>query len=120
MLISRRNPAGIAAMSFVATLIRSGCFAVCLAAAVDVLPAVALECASEPVSARGLGFTPSPERSAEAAKEEWLKKAQTVYGDAKWETAKDPDMFCAMQGLYSNCKVTAKPCGTVPATPKPQ
>jgi hypothetical protein len=105
-------------MPTVVGLIRSACCAAALAASFPVV-ASALECAKDPVSARGLGFSPSPEQSAEAAKKEWLKKALTIYSDAKWETAKNPDMFCAMQGLYSNCKVTAVPCGTTPATPAP-
>jgi hypothetical protein len=107
-------------MSIVETLIRSAfCGAALAAVAAFPIEASALECAKDPVSARGLGFTPSPELSAEAAKKEWLKKALTIYSDAKWETAKNPDMFCAMQGLYSNCKVTAVPCGSTPAAPSP-
>ena len=70
-----------------------------------------LQCADKPVSARGQGFSPSPEQSAEKAKEEWLKKAQAIYGDAQFETAKNPEMQCVNQGLYSNCKLTAVPCG---------
>ena len=108
-------------MSNVATLIRSVSYAAMLAATAAVsTQAAALECAKEPVSARGLGFLPSPEQSTEAAKQEWLKKATAIYKDAKWETAKGHDMFCATQGLYSNCKVTAIPCGSVPATPNEQ
>ena len=106
-------------MSNVAIFTRSIWFAAALAA-VAAFPfgAAALECAKDPVSARGLGFLPSPEQSTEAAKKEWLKKATAIYSDATWETAKGHDMFCATQGLYSNCKVTAVPCGSVPATPK--
>lgn len=103
-------------MSIAATFLRSACSLAALAAvAAFPVEAAALECASEPVSARGLGFLPSPERSTEAAKQEWLKKAAEVYSDATWETAKGHDMFCATQGLYSNCKVTAVPCGMKPA-----
>ena len=83
------------------------------------LDAAELQCADQPVQARGLGFHPSPELSSEAAKSEWLKKAQTVFSDARLETAKEPEMSCVNQGLYSNCMVSAVPCGTVPATPKP-
>jgi hypothetical protein len=102
-------------MSLVATVLRSTCFLATLATVITLpIEASALECASEPVSARGLGFLPSPERSTEAAKHEWLKKATAVFSDATWETAKGHDMFCATQGLYSNCKVTAVPCGTKP------
>jgi hypothetical protein len=74
-----------------------------------------LECADQPVAARGVGFSPSPEQSAEKAKAEWLKKAQAVYSDAKVETAKDPEMQCVNQGLYSNCKLSAVPCGLAKA-----
>lgn len=80
--------------------------------------AAELECADTPVVARGLGFTPSPEKSAEAAKRAWLEKALTVYSDATMETAKDPQMMCVNQGLYSNCKISAVPCGSTPAAPK--
>jgi hypothetical protein len=110
---------GTLSMKPVVTLLRPAFCAALFAGALALpLPALALECAKDPVSARGLGFTPSPEASFEAAKEEWLKKAQTVFSDAKWETAQKPDMYCATQGLYSNCKVTAIPCGTTPAAPK--
>ena len=80
--------------------------------------AAELECADTPVVARGLGFTPSPEKSAEAAKQAWLEKALTVYSDATVETAKDPQMMCVNQGLYSNCKISAVPCGSTPAAAK--
>jgi hypothetical protein len=106
-------------MSIVTVFIRSACCAAALAAvAVFPIEASALECAKDPVSARGLGFSPSPEQSVTAAAQEWLKKALAIYSDAKWETAKNPDIVCASQGLYSNCKVTAVPCGTTPAPPK--
>lgn len=106
-------------MRNVAKFIRPALGAAALAAAVTLsFGASALECAKDPVSARGQGFLPSPERSVEAAKVEWLKKAQAVFADAKFETAQKPDMFCATQGLYSNCKLTAIPCGEKPAAPK--
>ena len=54
----------------------------------------------------------------EAAKTEWLKKATEVFSDATVETAKDPKVMCASQGLYSNCTITAVPCGATPAKPK--
>ncbi|HEV3241831.1 MAG TPA: hypothetical protein VGY14_01030 [Methyloceanibacter sp.] len=77
-----------------------------------------LECSDKQVSARGLGFEPSPELSMEAAKKEWLKKATEVYSDATVATAKDPQVMCASQGLYSNCTITGFPCGTKPVAPK--
>ena len=104
-------------MSKVALLIRSACAAMLLAA----LPAGhagALDCADKEVSARGPSFLPSPEKSMETAKTEWLKKATEIYSDATVETAKDPKVMCASQGLYSNCTISAVPCGNTPATPK--
>jgi|SRR5688572_443791 hypothetical protein len=104
-------------MSKVASLLRYTC-ATMLLAALPAGQASALDCADKEVSARGLGFLPSPEKSMEAAKTEWLKKATEIYSDATVETAKDPKVMCASQGLYSNCTITAVPCGAVPATPK--
>jgi hypothetical protein len=93
-------------------------FSLCLAAVLLPVRAAALECADKEISARGPTFTPSPETSMEAAKTEWLKKATEIFSDATMETAKDPKIVCASQGLYSNCTITAVPCGTTPATPK--
>lgn len=104
-------------MSKVASLFRSACAAMLLA----MLPATyaaAVECADKEISARGPSFLPSPEKSMEAAKAEWLKKATEIYKDATVETAKNPQVMCASQGLYSNCTITAVPCGAVSATPK--
>jgi hypothetical protein len=75
-----------------------------------------LQCASEPITARGPSFAPSPEQSMEAAQKEWLAKATAIYSDAKLETAKEPQMSCVNQGLYSNCTISAVPCGSAPAT----
>lgn len=109
--------AGNGVMSKSASHIRSIC-AVTLLAAAPLTQAAALDCADKEVSARGPSFLPSPEKSMEAAKTEWLKKATEIYKDATVETAKNPQVMCASQGLYSNCTITAVPCGAVPATPK--
>jgi hypothetical protein len=106
-------------MPKVASIFRSAlCLASVLTVALAAKQAAALECADKEVSARGPTFTPSPETSMEAAKSEWLKKATEIYSDATMETAKDPKIMCASQGLYSNCTITAAPCGTKPAAPK--
>ena len=106
-------------MSKIASIFRSTlCLATVLTVALPVSQAVALECADKEISARGPTFTPSPETSMEAAKTEWLKKATEIFSDATMETAKDPKIMCASQGLYSNCTITAVPCGTTPAKPK--
>jgi hypothetical protein len=107
-------------MSTVAFMFRSALVvAAFLVAAPPVVPAAELECSDDAVSAHGNGFSPSPELSAEAAKIEWLKKATAIYSDAKMETAKNPQISCVNQGLYSNCTITAVPCGTTPGAPKP-
>jgi hypothetical protein len=106
-------------MSKIASIFR--CFLSVAALLLIAQPAVRaadVECSDKQVSARGPGFEPSPELSMDAAKKEWLKKALEVYSDATVETAKDPQVMCASQGLYSNCTITAFPCGTKPAAPK--
>ena len=120
-LCSDAHPAGKHSMSIVASLSRSALVAaVLLVAGPPIVPAAELECADDAVSAHGNGFSPSPEQSAEAAKIEWLKKATAIYSDAKMETAKNPQISCVNQGLYSNCTISAVPCGTTPAAaPKP-
>jgi hypothetical protein len=106
-------------MPKIASIFRSSlCLAAVLTVALPARHAAALECADKEVSARGPTFTPSPETSMEAAKTEWLKKATEIFSDATMETAKDPKIMCASQGLYSNCTITAVPCGTTPAKPK--
>src|SRR6476646_11064418 len=106
-------------MSTIASIFRFSLSVVVLLLAVPP-PAHAadVECSDKEVSARGPSFTPSPETSMEAAKTEWLKKATEIYRDATMETAKNPEMTCASQGLYSNCTITAFPCGLKPVTPK--
>ena len=99
------------------SLHRSACAALLLTG-LCVTQALAVECADKEISARGPSFLPSPEKSMEAAKTEWLKKATEIYKDATVETAKDPKVMCASQGLYSNCTISAVPCGAVPVTPK--
>ena len=74
-----------------------------------------MECAGEPVSGSGPGFSSSRDESEEAAIEAWLEKAQAVYPEATWETAKDADISCAVQGLYSKCFADGIPC-----KPKPE
>lgn len=100
-------------MPKVACIVRSGLvLAAVLALAPPAGRAAELACADQPVTARGPSFTPSPEQSMEAAEKEWLTKATTIYSDAKLETAKDPQMSCVNQGLYSNCTISAVPCGS--------
>src|SRR6476619_5772408 len=106
-------------MSKIASIFRFSLSVVVLLLAVPLAAHAAdVECSDKEVSARGPSFTPSPETSMEAAKTEWLKKATEIFSDATMETAKDPKIMCASQGLYSNCTITAVPCGATPAKPK--
>jgi hypothetical protein len=69
-----------------------------------------LECAAEPVSGSGPGFSSSRDASEDAARAAWLEKAKGVYPEATWETAKDAGVSCAVQGLYSKCFAQGIPC----------
>lgn len=93
-------------------------FALLAAAAPEPTRAAELKCHNAEVMARGVGFLPSRKESEDAAKKVWLEKATKIFADATIETAKDPKLGCAKQGLYTNCTVSAIPCGTVPAAQK--
>ena len=68
-------------------------------------------CAEKPVTGTGPGFDSSRDHSEQTAKEAWLKKAQAIYEDAAWDTAKELGVTCAKQGLFSKCFASAIPCG---------
>jgi hypothetical protein len=68
------------------------------------------ECAKDALTGSGPGFFASREKSEDTAKADWLKKAQAVMSKATWETAKDPDLTCVVQGLYSKCFAKGIPC----------
>ena len=69
-----------------------------------------LDCAGEPVSGSGPGFSSSRDDSEDAAREAWLEKAKAIYPEATWQTAKDAGVACAVQGLYSKCFAQGIPC----------
>ena len=69
-----------------------------------------LECAAESLSGSGPGFVSSREESEEAAIKAWTEKAQAVYPEADFELAKDSNLSCAVQGLYSKCFADGIPC----------
>ncbi len=73
-------------------------------------------CAEKPVTGTGPGFDSAREHSEETAKEGWLVKAHAIFTDASWQTAKELNMTCVKQGLYSKCFATAIPCGVTKAT----
>src|SRR5687768_194640 len=80
-------------------------------------PGAELRCHDKPVIARGQGFVPGKKDAEEAAKVAWLPKAQEIFADASWETAKQAAFLCAKQGLYVNCTAGAIPCGTKSGAP---
>jgi hypothetical protein len=73
-------------------------------------------CGDKALSGTGPGFDSSREHSEETARAAWLEKAKAVYSDATWEAAKEVDMTCVKQGLYSKCFARAIPCGATKAT----
>jgi hypothetical protein len=73
-------------------------------------------CGDKALSGTGPGFDSSREHSEETARAAWLEKAKAVYSDATWKTAKEVDMTCVKQGLYSKCFARAIPCGATKAT----
>jgi hypothetical protein len=75
-----------------------------------------LQCQEKALSGSGPGFNNSQEISEEAAKKDWLAKALAIYSDANWSTAKNPNVECVKQGLYSKCFATGLPCGTQPSS----
>jgi hypothetical protein len=69
-----------------------------------------MECAGEPLTGTGPGFSSSRDASEVAAKAAWLEKAKAIYPEASWETALHAGVSCAVQGLYSKCFAQAIPC----------
>jgi hypothetical protein len=68
------------------------------------------ECHDKSLEGSGTGFKSSLDESEQAAIADWLEKAKAVYPDATWETAKDQNMQCVKQGLYSKCFAIGFPC----------
>jgi hypothetical protein len=69
-----------------------------------------MECAGEPITGSGPGFSSSRDASEQAAREAWLEKAKAIYPEATWESAYQANLSCAVQGLYSKCFAQAIPC----------
>jgi hypothetical protein len=76
----------------------------------EAAPPPDLECAAESLSGSGPGFVSSRDESEEAALTAWLEKAKKVYPEATWDLAKDANISCAVQGLYSKCFADGIPC----------
>ena len=73
-------------------------------------PFANFDCAAEPVTGSGPGFSSSRDASEDAAREVWHEKASGLYPQATWETAKEAGVSCVVQGLYSKCFAQGIPC----------
>jgi hypothetical protein len=71
-------------------------------------------CGDKAFTGSGPGFKSSQEESEEAAIKDWLDKANAVFADTDWNTAKDANLECVKQGLYSKCFATGVPCHPKP------
>ena len=77
----------------------------------DSMPAD-LECGTEMLTGSGPGFTADRDQAENVAIEEWMKKAAKVFPDTEldFDLAKDSNLSCAVQGLYSKCFADGIPC----------
>lgn len=74
-------------------------------------PEADVECATEKLSGSGPGFLSSRDESEEVAIAAWAEKAAAVgFPDADFDLAKDSNLSCAVQGLYSKCFADGIPC----------
>jgi hypothetical protein len=74
-------------------------------------PKANVECATEKVSGSGPGFLSSRDESEDVAIAAWAEKAAAVgFPDADFDLAKDSNLSCAVQGLYSKCFADGIPC----------
>src|SRR4029450_13960395 len=71
-------------------------------------------CGDKAFTRSGPGFKSSQEESEEAAVKDGLREANAVVADADWNTAKDANLECVKQGLYSKCFATGVPCHPKP------
>ncbi len=75
-------------------------------------PYADLECGTEMLSGSGPGFTADRDQAETVAIEDWMQKASKVFPDAEldFDMAKDSNLSCAVQGLYSKCFADGIPC----------
>ncbi|MDJ0514451.1 MAG: hypothetical protein QNJ62_13500 [Methyloceanibacter sp.] len=71
-----------------------------------------LECGTEMLSGSGPGFTDDRDQAENVAIERWMEKAAKVFPDTEldFDLAKDSNLSCAVQGLYSKCFADGIPC----------
>ena len=75
-------------------------------------PYADLECGTEMLSGSGPGFTADRDKAETVAIEDWQKKAAKVFPDTEldFDMAKDSNLSCVVQGLYSKCFADGIPC----------
>lgn len=69
-----------------------------------------LECGTEMISGSGPGFHADRDKSETMAIDDWTEKAKKVFPDPNFDLAKDSNLSCAVQGLYSKCFADGIPC----------
>ena len=71
-----------------------------------------LECGTEMLTGSGPGFTADRDKAETVAIEDWMEKAAKVFPDTDldFDLAKDSNLSCAVQGLYSKCFADGIPC----------
>ena len=71
-----------------------------------------LECSTEMLTGSGPGFTADRDKAETLAIEDWRAKAAEVFPDIDldFDIAKDSNLSCAVQGLYSKCFADGIPC----------
>ena len=71
-----------------------------------------LECGTEMLTGSGPGFTSDRDEAENVAIEMWQEKAAKVFPDTDldFDLAKDSNLSCAVQGLYSKCFADGIPC----------
>lgn len=69
-----------------------------------------LECGTEMISGSGPGFDADRDKSETAAIDDWIEKAKKVFPEPDFDLAKDSNLSCAVQGLYSKCFADGIPC----------
>jgi len=81
-------------------------------AEVDALGMGDMECGTEMLSGSGPSFTADRDDAEQAAIDNWNEKAAKVFPDVEldFDLAKDSNLSCAVQGLYSKCFADGIPC----------
>lgn len=75
-------------------------------------PYANLECGTEMLTGSGPGFMADRDHAETVAIDDWVQKASKVFPDTEldFDLAKDSNLSCAVQGLYSKCFADGIPC----------